>query len=425
MYGTAPSLEFGGALIMNFLAAGLARYVEAPWGLSVDIMLALSWLSVILNKKVTFKKKHLKNDIVWINLAWMGYLLLEIANPAGNGPVAWFYAMRGIGFYTVLTIPLVYILFREDKDVHTFMKLLIGFSLLATLWGYKQNVIGLDAAENYWMYDLEHADEHLLHGVLRTFSFYSDAGAFGASQAMMTLLCGILTLGPFPMRQRIWYGLCAVIFLTGFGISGTRGALMVPFAGAIAYLVLIKNFKILAAGVSSMIVVFVILKYTFMFQGVEQVRRMRTALDPNNKSLSVRLDNQKTFASYLSNKPFGGGVGTAGFWGARFNPTSLMANTATDSWYVKIWAETGMVGLSLHLMIIGYTLGKAGHRIMSAPNSKRKYYAMAFYASFVGVAFASYGNQVLGQMPTGAIINMMIPFIFLLTRFKFRDQKAL
>ena len=202
----------------------------------------------------------------------------------------------------------------------------------------------------------------------------------------------------------------------GFAISGTRGALMVPLAGGIAYLVLAKNFKILTAGFSTIILVFCILKYTFMFQGVEQVRRMRTALDPENKSMSVRLDNQKTFGRYLANKPFGGGIGTAGFWGARFNPDSLMANTATDSWYVKIWAETGAVGLALHLIILAYILGKGGHRIIVMKDSKEKSHAIAFYAAFVGIIFASYGNQILGQMPTGPIINMMIPFIFLLTR---------
>ncbi len=417
-----PKIGVWAVLIMNFFIAGLGRYVPAPWGLTVDILLLLCWLSVILNKKVKFKKKHLKNDIVYLTCGWMGYLVFEIVNPSGNGPIAWFYAMRAIGFYNMLTIPLIFILFRSDQDIKLFIRIIFIISLLATAWGFKQNIIGLDAAENYWLYDLDHAEEHILHGVLRTFSFYSDAGAFGASQAMMLLICGILAMGPFKMRERILYGVLAIIFLMGFGISGTRGALMVPAAGALSYLVLIKNFKILMAGLIGMITIFVILKYTFMFQGVEQVRRMRTALDPNNASLNVRYENQKTFARYLRNKPFGGGVGTAGFWGARFNPNSLMANTATDSWYVKIWAETGIIGLTFHLVIIGYTMGRAGARIMASPNTREKTYAMAFFASLTGVVFCSYGNQVFAQMPTGAILNMMIPFMFLLTRYKYRHQ---
>lgn len=415
-----PKYGVWATLIMGFLSSGLTRYLPGPWGLTIDILLALCWLVVLMNKQIRINWKHAKNDIVLISCIWMVYLCLEMINPSGNGPVAWFYAMRGIGFYQFLTIPLVFLLFREQKDVQRFLNILIGLSLLGTVWGFKQQIFGVDAAEYYWLYDLDHHEEHILHGVLRVFSFYSDAGAFGASQAMMALLCGILFMGPSPLSQRIKYLVFGVIFFLGFAISGTRGALMVPLAGGIAYLILMKNFKVLASGFAGIVIVFCILKYTFLFQGVEQVRRMRTALDPNNKSMSVRLDNQKIFGQYLSNKPFGGGVGTAGFWGARFNPDSLMANTATDSWYVKIWAETGVVGLLLHLMIIGYILGKSGHAIMAMPSSKRKSLAMGFYASFVGVVFASYGNQVLGQMPTGPIMNMIIPFIFLLVK----KQKA-
>jgi hypothetical protein len=38
---------------------------------------------------------------------------------------------------------------------------------------------------------------------------------------------------------------------------------------------------------------FVFFKYTTIAQGNAQVRRMRTAFDPNDASLQVRLDNQK------------------------------------------------------------------------------------------------------------------------------------
>lgn len=402
------------AVIMSFMASGLARYLAAPWGLSLDILLTLSWLSILLNKNIKIKWKDAKNEVVWLCLIWFGYLALEIINPAGNGPVAWFYAMRGIGFYQLLIIPIVFLLFREEKDLVRFFHVLIGLSLIGTFWGLKQQIIGVDFAEYRWLYEEDHHEEHILHGVLRVFSFYSDAGAFGASQAMMSMLCAILFTGPFSTKRKLIYLVCAVFFLVGFGISGTRGALAVPLAGGIAYLIVIKNFKILLGGFGGMLIVFCLLKYTFLFQGVEQVRRMRTALDPNNKSMSVRLDNQQIFGNYLSNKPFGGGVGTAGFWGARFNPNSLMANTATDSWYVKIWAETGVVGLILHLTFLGFILGKGGHRIMVMRDKKQKVYACALYASIAGVMLASYGNQVFGQMPTGIIMPMAIAFLFLI-----------
>lgn len=415
---TQPKQAVWLVLVLSFISPGLTRYVAGPWGLSIDILLALCWLALLLNPKIKVKWKHAKNPIVWVSLIWMGYLAFEVVNPAGNGLVAWFYAMRGIGFYQALAVPLVFLLFRKEKDFQYFLNTLIVLSLIGTAWGLKQQIFGVDAAEYRWLYDENHHEEHLLHGVLRVFSFYSDAGAFGASQAMMSLMCGILCTGPFSNKKKLWYLFCAVAFLVGFGISGTRGALAVPLAGGIAYLVVIRNFKILIAGASTMIIVFCILKYTFMFQGVEQVKRMRTALDPNNKSLSVRIDNQKTFGRYLANKPFGSGVGTAGFWGARFNPESLMANTATDSWYVKIWAETGIVGLTLHVGILGFLLGMGGKLCMLLFDPKRKVYACALFAAITGVVFASYGNQVFGQMPTGIIMNLAIPFLFLIPKWK-------
>ncbi|WP_111669000.1 O-antigen ligase family protein [Algoriphagus litoralis] len=411
------------SLIMGFLLSGISRYVNAPWGLSIDIFLTLSLLIVLINKSIQVKWKNANTDVVIFSLVWMGYLVLEIFNPAGNGFEAWFYAMRGIGFYQALAVPLVYLLFPEEKDFHTFLNLLIFLSLLGTAWGFRQQIFGVDAAEYRWLWDEEHHEEHVLHGVLRVFSFYSDAGQFGASQAMMALLTGILALGPFSWARRLYYLILAVVFFLGFAISGTRGALAVPLFGGLAYLVTTRNFKVLFAGLSAMILVFVILKYTFLFQGVEQVRRMRTALDPNNRSLEVRLENQVTFGRYLADKPFGGGIGTAGFWGARFNPNSLMARTATDSWYVKIWAETGIVGLAIHLSFLGFVLGKGGAVCMGLKDPRRKTFAMAIYASIVGVIFSSYGNQVFGQMPTGMIMNLAIPFLFLIPTWFEKNTK--
>ena len=252
-----------------------------------------------------------------------------------------------------------------------------------------------------------------MHGKLRVFSYYSDAGQFGSSQAMVALMCGILALGPFPMTKRIWFGTAALITFIGFAISGTRGALAVPAAGAVIFLIASKNFKILAIGFLVIGLAFYTLKYTFAFQSIEQVNRMRTAMDPNNPSLLVRLKNQRTFGKYLSTRPLGGGVGTAGFWGARFSPNTLLAQTATDSWYVKIWAETGVVGVSLHLFVLGYIMGKGASVIWRLKNQILRYKAMAMYASIGGVLLSSYGNQVFGQMPTGMVMNLLIPFIFL------------
>ncbi|WP_109831426.1 O-antigen ligase family protein [Reichenbachiella versicolor] len=415
-----PGAAVWASLIMAFLTSGIARYVSAPWGLSLDILLAAAWIALIMNPNTQWKR--LDNELFYASAIWFLYIMFEIINPFGNGLEAWFYAMRGIGFYQVLSVGITLLLFRERKHLILFWKILFIASVLGAFWGLKQFNGVLDYAENHWLFAEEHHEEHILHGVLRVFSFYSDAGQFGASQAMMVLVCVILVLSPVPVITKVWYSGFGLLFLIGFAISGTRGALAVPFCGAITYLIIKKNFALLLTGVAAIGIVFFILKYTFMFQSVEQVRRMRSALDPNNRSLEVRLENQVTFGRYLANKPFGGGVGTAGYWGARFNPESLMANTATDSWYVKIWAETGVVGICLHLGLLGFLMGRGAYRISQIGDPVLKDQIISLYAAISGVLFSSYGNQVFGQMPTGMIMNVALHFVFIAYTFEPSDQ---
>ena len=146
-------------------------------------------------------------------------------------------------------------------------------------------------------------------------------------------------------------------------------------------------------------------KFTSIGNGNDQIRRMRGAFDPNNKSLQVRLDNQKILKSYLASRPFGGGIGHAGDKAQRFLPNAFLSNVATDSWYVTIWAETGIVGLTIHLFILFFVIGKASYKVMFKirdPITKLK--MSALISGMAGVMVASYGNAVLGQMPTALLI---------------------
>jgi len=407
-----PRIGLFFTLFMSFFTSGFSLYIKAPWGLSLDIFLFIAWLGLIFRDFKNTDWAPLQNDIAILLTVWYGYIVLQLANPEAPSAIAWFYAMRGIGFYQLLGATLVFMLYRHPKWLDHFLLMIMVYSLLGTAWGLRQQIGGVNAAEYRWLWDEDHHEEHVLFGVLRVFSFYSDAGQFGASQAMMSLMAGIIALGNVSTKTRIFYGICCIVTFIGFAISGTRGALAIPAAGGLIYLITTKNFRILVPGLLAIFMIFYVLKYTKAFQQVEQVRRMRTALDPNNPSLHNRLDNQKRFARYLKTRPLGGGVGSAGFWGARFNPGSFLA-LATDSWYVKIWAETGLVGICLHLFVLGYIMGKGGHIVWHLEHPVLKAKIMALYSGYGGVLLSSYGNQVFGQMPTGMIMSISIPLIMM------------
>lgn len=142
---------------------------------------------------------------------------------------------------------------------------------------------------------------------------------------------------------------------------------------------------------------------------------MRTAFEPeDDASLQVRLENRRILKDYLKSRPFGGGIGSAGNWGKRFSPTGFLAQIATDSWYVQIWAEQGIIGLILHLVILSFIEVKSAYYIMFKirdPVLRGK--MAALLAAFTGIMGASYGNGVLGQMPTGIITYMSWVFLFI------------
>ena len=407
------------AVLLSFFISGLSRYIKFQWGLGIDVLLVLTLLSLFFQHFKKLDWSVFKKDLVLWSFAWMAYVTFEIINPEARSITAWFYAMRGIGMYQLFTFTCVLLLVKKPQFIADILDLLIFLSVLGAIWAIKQKYIGTDAAEDYWLWAENHHEEHVLFGVLRAFSFYSDAGQFGASQAMFALISGILILKPGRIgKKKILYSISFVLIFIGFAISGSRGALAIPAIGGITYLFFCKNFKVLTAGFFVLFLTFYFLKYTHVAHGNEQVRRIRTALAEDNPSLNARLRNQVTFGKYLGSRPFGGGVGSAGFWGNRFSPNTLLAETPTDSYYVKIWAETGIVGLCLHVLMLGYFVGKCGVIFWHLQNESIRYEVLAMYCSIVGVLIASYGNQVFSQMPTGMIMNIFIPLLFLTPSFE-------
>jgi O-antigen ligase len=197
-------------------------------------------------------------------------------------------------------------------------------------------------------------------------------------------------------------------------ISGTRGTISVPALGGILFLILRKNTQVLLLGGIFMALVYVFFAHTSIGQGNADIRRMRTAFDPNDASFQIRLANQRKLSSYLASRPFGGGLGATGNWGQRFAPHSFLANTATDSWYVMIWADTGVVGLVYYLFMIFFVLFTGVYNVMlRIKNVDLKVQITALTCGMAGIMIASYGNGVFGQMPTGILMYVTMTFIFI------------
>lgn len=411
-----PRVGIYTVVVLGFIAIGLTRYIRnIPFGLTVDGILVLSYIAVFFRyfyEKINWSQ--INRDIVYLSLAWFGFSVLQLFNPEALSRTAWFYAMRGMSLYMLLLIPLVLLVFGRLRYLFVFVYLWGIFSILGTLKGLQQLYIGPDSAEQFWL-DTVGAVTHILFGELRVFSFFSDAGQFGAAQGAAGVVGLLIATNIKGTHHKVFFTIMGVFGLWGMMISGTRGAMIVPMIGGATYILLRKNFKAFFYGSAVLAVVYVFFTYTYIGQSNSQIRRMRTAFRPEeDQSYLVRLENRRILSVYLASKPFGGGIGSAGDWGKRFSPQGFLAQVATDSWYVQIWAEQGIIGLILHLSILSYILLKGGYLIMFRVRSPElRGVLAALMSGFTGIMGASYGNGVLGQMPTGILIYVSWGFIFM------------
>jgi O-Antigen ligase len=422
-----PRVGFYSVLVANYFAIGLSRYIPAPLGLSLDGLLVMTWLAVIFsqfNKKVEWKKAG--RDYSYFVIIWYVMTFMQLFNPEAVSREAWFYVMRGQALYIFLTVPLVFLIFNKPKDIDILLQTCAWFTLIAIAKGIGQKYMGVDRWEQTWLNVPGNRSTHILFGQLRVFSIYSDAGTFGSSMGYFGVMFIVLGIHEIKKNKKFFYFLIGLLSIFAMLISGTRSAIAVPLVGFAVYTVLTKKIKIMVTVGTIIFVVFFILKYTNIGQGNYDIRRMRSAFGEQNASMDVRSDNRKIFADYLRTRPFGGGVGSSGNWGLRFSPGTILAETATDGFYIQIWAEQGIVGLTFYLIMIFYFALKSTFLIFfRLKKPKNIFTAIAFTCGMYGLMVSSYTASSLGQLPNIIIVFTSMALISLMPEWEKEEEKLL
>lgn len=415
-----------GIWIVGFLISLFGRYLPGvPFGLSVDFFLVFLIVVFIFHHHVKWEGSFFTNPYILSMFIWLLYTIVELANPLAISKTAWFYANRGLSMYPIfIAVLTIYVARHHSKSLQVFLIIWAVFSLFGTLWGMKQLFLGVSATEHRWLMNGA-ASTHILFGKLRIFSYYSDAAQFGASQAHTGLVFGLIGIFPGKLKYRWLYLLVAALSFYGMLISGTRGALAIPALGGMVYLILTKNFKILSIGILAGLLAFGFLKYTTIGQSNYQINRMRTALDPDDPSLRVRKERNQVLSHYMADKPLGGGIGSAGFWGKRFTPGTFLAELGTDGHYTRIWMESGIIGLYLYLGMLGTIALVFGWKLWRMPDGLERQTFMGFYTAYIGLCMASYTNGLMVQNPTGPLLFSSLAFIFIGTRSAVSKKRIL
>ena len=401
----APIHFFYALFTLNYFIIGVARYVPIPL-ISVIVigaellLFCLLFMHTVLYKQVPWKQAN--NVLTILTGIWAIYGTMQIVNPTAHFE-SWVLSISVVytGFLiSVLTTVLV----SNLRQLRTLMLLLAFFSLLGALKAIGQKYLGFDAAEWRWLHEGA-AKTHIIHSGIRYFSFFSDAGNMGSNMGGFAVLFGLLCIYVRSHAEKVFYAVVALLTAYAMFLSGTRGAMIVPLAGAAAFVVLSKQTRLMLVGSAGLLSVYVFFALTTFGEGNPQIRRMRTAFRPSeDASFNVRKMNQQKLAVYLKDKPFGEGLGLSGVENQvrSYRYTTTIPN---DSWYVKIWVETGIIGLILYLSILLLTFFRATYMILFQLHNKEvKGYLIALLSSVFGLSVSAYGNPFWGQFPTHILV---------------------
>lgn len=408
-----PFFGLMGTLGYCFLMGIPSREIGGfSYGLGIEFLLLLNWLTIWFNAK-RYQFKRLRTDLIYLILIWFAISVAQLINPAGASPRGWLQEIRSVALYPLLITPLGILLIDSKKRLNFFLVFIMALSLLASLNGIKQYIIGLSPGEQAFL-DEGGNVTHLINGQLRIFSFYSDASQFGPAQALTGIIALILAVGLKGWLKKILLIILALISFYGMLISGTRGAFFVLAVGVFIALVLSKNKQVIIFGGAVTAFLLGILKFTYIGNSNYNIYRLRTAVDPQDPSFNLRLINQMKLRDYLSTRPFGGGLGVIGHWGMEYNPGNYLASIPPDSYWVKVWVMYGIVGFVVFFCSWMYLIGKSGGMIWNINDKNLKVKLIALLAGVAGIFVCSYGNEVMNAMPSLIIIQLSLGAIYVL-----------
>ena len=351
----------------------------------------------------------MSSPISIVILIWIIYNFILVVNPVAQSKMAWLYTIR-----TMATVMLTYFIFiyniKDINFIRLIIKLWLGLSIFAGLFGFKQQFIGFFGYEEAYLYsDPIIMDLLFINGVWRKFSIFSDPTVFSYNMILSSLLCIGMMFGPISNLKKVFLGSLVLFFLTNMLFSGTRSAYVLLPASMLMLTILVFNKKILLFTTGAAIFMSVII---FMPTSNPVLYRFQSAFKPSNDaSFNVRARNQKMIQPYIWSHPIGGGLGSTGVWGAKFSPGSFLASFPPDSGYVRVAVEMGWIGLFIFCSLLFIILQKGISNFFKMEDPELKSYCLAMVLIVYAVTIGNYPQEAITQYPINVYFFLVAALI--------------
>lgn len=393
-----------------------AKFTGAPIGTLLDLLILISALGILLRQITDRDWAFLKTPLSYMVLIWLYFNILQVLNPGAESKMAWIYTVRSVAIQQIVFFIGAYAFRNNLKGILFLLKSILAVCLLGALYGLKQQYFGFSAAEEAWIYaDPKRFELYYQWNMMRIPSYCYDPTTFGILMACFSMMCVALIVGPTSMGQKILLGIGFITALWVMGFTGTRTAFVLVPAGGVFYAGMTLNRNVLIVSLF-----FALVGTAFVLKSSSSgvVYRIQSAFKPkDDDSMNLRLANQKRIQPYIQTHPIGGGLGSCGVWGERFNPDSELSKFPHDSSFVRMGVELGWIGLILYTLLHYFVLrtGLYYYIRCSDPFIKSLYAGITTWCFMLSVA--CYAQEAILQLPMNVIYNLFLGILITLKRF--------
>ena len=417
---------FWALIIINYFLQFVNKLQMLPHGIPISMyneMLELLLLGIaIIDARQTPHFDRTINLMLLTLLCWCGYCTLEVLNDTcdlGIDVGGWYSGARMMAFQLLYAFLVFSIYIDSPERLMKYLRLWAVLSLFSVFWTWKQIYIGLTPTENSWLQNSGRVT-HLLNAgtLIRYWSTHNDAANYGinaAASAVVFLVTAITTKLRF---DRIFFSITGVLVIWGMFQSGTRTAMFCVIIGFMVFLVLSRSVKIIVPFSILGGFMLIILMFTNIGNGNQQIRRMRSAFDKKDASSNVRAINQEAIRKYIRDAPWGIGLGASYDNVPANNKYKKLSVIPPDSEYVFIWVHTGKIGITTFLILTAIMfLGACSTVFFKIKNRSLMGIGAGLCGAFAAIQLGGYGNQVLMQFPNclifygGLSLVYVLPFI--------------
>lgn len=389
--------------LSHFLFLLASSFVDLKIGvatLTSNLIMMVIIIVASIYQKTSWKES--RNGMLLLFGIWTIYCVLEMANPNAV-QAAWTASITNYFVYPVICAVLVPMTIRRYRNIEWLLIIWSVFIILAVAKGYWQKTYGFNAREMVFLFEKGGAETHIIWSGIRYFSYFTDAANYGVHMAMAVLGFSILAYFIENRWLKIYFFMIALLALYGMLISGTRASIAVPIGGLVFFTAISRSWKTLSAGIVILSTIFIFFHETTIGESNQHIRRMRSAFHPKtDASYQVRVQNRELMKQHLADKPFGYGLGLGGK-ASRYSPKEAIS-IPPDSWLINVWTDTGIVGVSLYVILHIILFAWCSWILMFKLSSKRLRNLLAIWLCMnAGFFIAAYANDVM-QYPNVIIV---------------------